>query len=260
MRKMLLRNAVTASKNGNCQNFLNYSTTIIPFFHTSKHNAPLKKAATENCHQQNQITDEANLLLTCLNSSTTSEFTSNVLFYISGYIVAKLVKELSCSSCKSCLLSHYATPTPEHDYCTMKYNEVASASAFTLFVNNGGLRVPSQSMYSVVEYAEKLFKANVCQQGQKITTESKLKQKMIVAVCSHFVMDCNCPVFDDHKQGLNENIFENDHKSTLIKLTADRFFTLRLFTYGKLYNNTVVTNGQSSSRHQLTKLILFRNE
>ena len=142
----------------------------------------------------------------------------------------------------------------------MKYNEVASASAFTLFVNNGGLRVPSQSVYSVVEYAEKLFKANVCQQGQKITAESKLKQKMIVAVCSHFVMDCNFPVFDDHEQGLNENVFEDDHKSTLIKLKADRFFTLRLFTYGKRYNDTVVTNGQSSSRHQLTKLILFRNE
>ena len=215
MKKMLLRNAVTASKNVNCQNFLNYSTTIIPFFHTSKHNAPLKENATENCHQQNQITDEANLLLTRLNSSTTSEFTSNVLFYINGYIVAKLVKELSCSSCKSCLLSHYSTPTPEHDYCTMKYNEVASASAFTLFVNNGGLRVPSQSVYSVVEYAEKLFKANVCQQGQKITTESRLKQKMMVVVCSHFVMDCNCPVFDDHEQGLNENVFEDDHKLLL---------------------------------------------
>ena len=63
----------------------------------------------------------------------------------------------------------------------MKYNEVASASAFTLFVNNGGLRVPSQSVYSVVEYTEKVFKANVCQQGQKITTGSKLKQKMVVA-------------------------------------------------------------------------------
>ena len=81
----------------------------------------------------------------------------------------------------------------------MKYNEVALASTFTLFVNNGGLRVPSQSVYSVMEYAETLFKANVCQQGQKTTVESKLKQKMIVAVCSHFVMDCNCPVVHDHE-------------------------------------------------------------
>ena len=165
MRKTLLRNAVTASKNGNFKNFLNYSTTIFPFFHTSKHNAPLKEAATENCYQQNQITEEANLLLTHLNSSTTSEFTSNVLFYISGYIVAKLVKELSCSSCKSCLLSHYSTPTPEYDYseaygfhpspCTVWWN-VQRNCLKQMFVNKP---------------------------RQKIPTESKLKQKMIVAVC-----------------------------------------------------------------------------
>ena len=125
----------------------------------------------------------------------------------------------------------------------MKYNEVALASTFTLFVNNGGLRGSIPIRVQRGGICRETGKANVCQQGQKITTESKLKQKMIVAVCSHFVMDCNCPVFDDHEQGLNENVFEDDHKSTLIKFTADRFFMLRLFTYGKRYNDTVVTNG-----------------
>ena len=73
---------------------------------------------------------------------------------------------------------------------------------------------------------------------------------MIVAVCSHFVMDCNCPVFDDHEQGLNENVFKDDQKSTLIKLTADRFFTLRLFTYRKRYNDTVVPLTARVAREQ----------
>ena len=52
--------------------------------------------------------------------------------------------------------------SPDHDYCSMKYSEVVSASAFTLFVNNGGLRIPSESVYLVVEYAEKEFKKSKC--------------------------------------------------------------------------------------------------
>jgi hypothetical protein len=75
-----------------------------------------------------------------------------------------------------------------------------------------------------------------------------------------FILDASHQVFNNHEQGLNENVFEEDHRSKLIKLTAERYFTLRLFTYGKRYNDAVVTNVRQSERHQLTKLILFRNE
>jgi hypothetical protein len=56
------------------------------------------------------------------------------------------------------------------------------------------------------------------------------------------------------------NVFEDDHRTLLIKLTADKYFTLRLFTYSKRYNETVVTKGKPSERYQLTKLILLRNQ
>jgi hypothetical protein len=42
--KMLLRNAVTASKNANCTEFTDLTTitsTVIPFFHKRKHKTPL---------------------------------------------------------------------------------------------------------------------------------------------------------------------------------------------------------------------------
>jgi Tfp pilus assembly protein PilZ len=52
----------------------------------------------------------------------------------------------------------------------MKYSDVAAtSSAFTSFVNNGGLRIPSQSVYTVIEYAERVFKSNVCKEGHQIT-------------------------------------------------------------------------------------------
>ena len=208
--------------------------------------------------QQESMTEE-NFFCTQLNTQTTSEFLSNILFYISGFVVSKLVKKISCSSCKDCLLSQFNPATPDHDYCSMKFSEVASASAFTLFVNNGGLRIPSESAYLVVEYAEKEFKSSVCKDGKQITRESKLKEKLVMNVCRHFLTD-STKIFQDHEMGLNENLFEEDHRSTLIKSIAERYFTLRLFTYGKRYNNSVVKNGQPGDRHKLTKLILFRNE
>ena len=44
---------------------------------------------------------------------------------------------------------------------------MASAAAFTSFVKNGGLKIPSQSVYSVVEYSEKTFKQKVLKKPTK---------------------------------------------------------------------------------------------
>ena len=144
----------------------------------------------------------------------------------------------------------------------MNNSQIAPASAFTLFVNNGGLKIPSQSVYNIfIEFAEKLFKVNVCKDGLKISRENKLKQKLVLSVCNHFVMDSTHQIFQDHDQGSQDNSLEENHRSSLIKLTAERYFnTLRLFTYGKRYNDKVVYNGQPSVRHQLTKMTLFKNQ
>ncbi len=220
----------------------------------------VESPSESNSSDQLDSSPEEDLLCSHLNAPTTSEFLSNILFYIGGYIVSKLVKKLSCSSCKTSLLAQFTTTTPDHDYCALNYSEDAPASAFTLFVNNGGLQIPSDSVYAIVEYAEKVFKANVCNNDHKITRQERLKEKLVMKVCNHFILDASHQVFNNHEQGLNENVFEEDHRSKLIKLTAERYFTLRLFTYGKRYNDAVVTNGRQSERHQLTKLILFRNE
>ena len=254
IRKMLLRNAVSASKNGNCLAFTNDSTTIIPFFHSKKHNAPLTETPPDNC---NQTIPE---FLSTQLINPTSEFLSNVLFYIGGFVVSKLLDKLTCLSCKKCLLSQFTSTVPDHDYCAMNYSDVTSASAFTVFVNNGGLKIPSRSVYLVVEYAEKVFKCRVCKDGDQISREARLKQKLILDVCNHFIMDTKQDIFEDHELGVNESVFEEDHRSALIKLVADKYLTLRIFTYGKRYQESVVTKGQPSDRHKLTKSILFKNQ
>ena len=171
----------------------------------------------------------------------TSEFLSNILFYIStsGFVVAKLLNKLTCPSYKRCLLSQFTSTVADHDYCAMNYCDVTSTSAFTVFVSNGGLMIPSRSVCLVVEYAEKVFKCKVCKDGDQISSEAKLKQKLILDVCSHFIIDKKQDIFEEHMLGLNESVFEEDHRSALIKLVADKYFTLRIFTYAKRYQETV---------------------
>jgi hypothetical protein len=107
-----------------------------------------------------------------------------------------------------------------------------------------------------------LIKAFVVQVGKHVNSSEKLRSKMIMEVCHHFVVNesCNLNIFGDHDPAMNEVGLDEDHKLRLIKCTADKYFTLRLFTYGKRYCESVIQNGKQSDRFQLTKLILFNNQ
>ena len=204
------------------------------------------------------------LLVEQLEESGHSEFMKNILFHISGYIATKLMRLISCTACGRSLISSTSTQSLDHDYCGMKttqQSDAPRASAFTLFINRGGLTIPSQSVFAVVKYAEHIFKAFVVKDGRHINSSEKLRSKMIMEVCHHFVVNesCHSNIFGDHDPRMNEVGFDKDHRMKLIKYTADKYFTLRLFTYGKRYCQTVVVeNGKQSDRFHLTKL--FQNQ
>ncbi len=254
LRKMLLRNAVTASKNANCTEFTDLTTitsTVIPFFHKRKHKTPLLDKDAEK-------EDEEQPMVELLDQKGHSDFTANILFYIAGYIVSKLVKLLTCADCITSLTSQPSTNC-DQDCCGVRYNSAAAASAFTLFVNNGGLKIPSKSVFQIIEYAELVFKRNICKEGNSISNKKNLKKTMIMSVCHHFV-DIHQVLFADHEEDINERVFEDEHRTKLVKHCADQYFTLRLFTYAKRFNANVVQKGQQSDRHRLTKLILFKGQ
>ena len=147
LRKMLMRNAVTTSKNANCVDFTDCNS-IIPIFHLRKHRAP--PINTEPT--QDKMTDEPmNKLCEQFHKEGHSEFIANVPFYIAGYIVSKLIDHLPCPACKQSLLPlPKEIPVNGHDYTASLYHEAGMASAFTTFANNGGLQVPSTSNSGVL--------------------------------------------------------------------------------------------------------------
>ena len=73
---------------------------------------------------------------------------------------------------------------------------------------------------------------------------------MMLEVCHHLLLDGNKSVCGDHEFGANEDMVENDHQVKLIKWTADKYYSLRLFTYGKHYTKSVIRNGMPSDRHK----------
>ena len=169
LRQMLFRNAVEASKNSNCIDFSeSFSSGIIPIFHKRKHRSPLVEEKPES---DSGFTLTEQLLVEQLEERGHSEFMENILFYISGFIVTKLMALIACTACKKCLISSPLPSSIDHDYCgakTTQHSDTPAASAFTLFINRGGLTIPSQSVFAVVKYAEHIFKAFVVKDGKHI--------------------------------------------------------------------------------------------
>ena len=56
---------------------------------------------------------------------------------------------------------------------------------------------------------------------------------MIVDVFHHIALETTIRLFADHEDGENEMLVEDDHGNKLVKFVADKYFTLRLFDFGK---------------------------
>jgi hypothetical protein len=172
-----MRNAITASKYANCVDFTGCNN-IIPIFHTRKHKKSTTNENIEEASASNNDSSDIFSMCEHLNEEGHSKFTSNVLFYIAGYIVSKLIKTLVCPACKKSPPLPKQLPANGHDYTSTIYHEAGKASSFTTFVNKGGLQIPSTSLFRTVEYYEHVFKATVTgKDGKQISNEGNLKKK-----------------------------------------------------------------------------------
>ena len=223
LRSMLMRNAITASKNANCVDFTGCNN-IIPIFHSKKH----KPDDDQPQHNEISISSaNTNIDSICahLNEDGHGEFISNVLFYIAGYIVSKLNKKLQCTECKKCLLAcPTEVPANGHDYSANLYHDAGTAASFTSFINRGGLQIPSTSVFKIIEYCERVFKSTAISKidGQQIqiSNESNLSKRMIIKVCHHFSLDTTIDLFSEHEKGMNEVVVEDEHTTTVLLITA----------------------------------------
>ena len=116
LQKMLLRNVVTASRNTNCSDFAATSNTILPIFHTRKHSSPLIDMYGKDQRNKFLNDPEVNIMVGHLNQRSQTKFISDVLFYVGGFIVSKLVQQLTCCACRiTIIISDFPLTRSDND-------------------------------------------------------------------------------------------------------------------------------------------------
>ena len=108
-----------------------------------------------------------------LDRAIISDISENVLFYIAGFIVRKLKRQIDCSICSEALLLN-SSPS-----ATSECRETSSHEPFLERRNNGGLIKVSYGVYRIIKYAEQAFQHTVKGNGEmKINKENNLIKKM----------------------------------------------------------------------------------
>ena len=251
LRRILIRNSIEPSKTGNCTHFedaLCESTGLLNF--TSKRQQHVNNLPQPEHPDADVAMAEQMLILNDINFPNLLR--DNVLYYISGFIVRSLLKRLSCASCRNELLLDTNDP---HALCMTSY---PIAARFTLSKQKGGLIFPSSSVLKIVKATETIFRKRVVGTGVSITTEKNIDLKIQYAV----IEQLGTQVFSDsHDHFFDHTIGQEcDHLSTLLRIVIKKYLSIRLNTYGKKFNEMVIHQNRPSSRHILTKTILFKHQ
>lgn len=100
MRKLLFRKSVKPSINANCTDEDYEPSPILEFRSAKRSPSTLQDSNSE----QNE-TDKIDTLLQLIERTNVSDFRNNILYYISGYIVGKMLDKVTCEYCKAALLT-----------------------------------------------------------------------------------------------------------------------------------------------------------
>lgn len=210
IKKLLLKNDVAAPSTGNC--------------------APLTEIENDD---ENELED----LLDVNCDDRNVYFKDSVLYYISGYIVRKLLKKIKCNSCRLALVDK--TNPEEHSYAR-------TIDIFTKLKNRGGLYFASADVFKIVTKTNGYVNVYLGNCRNRIET-FRLINKVVYDIANH------CDIFKNLKCD-NEDIDDN-HKLTLIKLVGNLFVKIRMHSLAKNLNNDII-----SKRRKFTKIILLSNQ
>jgi len=142
MKKLFLKNFIKCKNNSNCNVFDDDLVGVIFDFKWSR----CKVVNYENQTLDDDVSQRA-LLLNSTNSDL-NEAKNNILYYILGYIVRKMINILNCGSC----IQNLFETTFDHSY-----PHKSTYSRFVDFKNRGGFISGLDRAFKVIIEAEKMF-------------------------------------------------------------------------------------------------------
>ena len=149
LRRLLIKNSVTASKVANCA--APGDSTMSSLFQLQwPRRKPAKMDTAENLDEMSE-----DILFAFLNYEVRI-YKCNVLFYIAGLIlVKKIAKTVSCEQC-SALLFYSPSRDAIYDH---NYQLPSPYAKFLMVKNKGGLVISAVQVYEVLLVYETIFRA-----------------------------------------------------------------------------------------------------
>jgi hypothetical protein len=233
MKNVWHENLLKSTSTGNC--IVSSPETVMP-----EGMLPLKRR-----QRKPDIASEEDLLsmsLDCMNARECSAFYRNCLAYISGNVVRKLNEKMSCSDCVLGLFD-----------C----NEDSLLISDKLLIarkDRGGLLTPSKSVFEIIEKTDSIFR-NLVDTHNGPPNIKNLDLKVAVKVMSLFVGKDLFPKISAHVVEFDPDCSES-HFTLLVKRIVSEYLKIRLYDLGRRHIRSL----NVSSRHSLTKQILFRHE
>lgn len=241
MKQILMKNSISASSSGNCIAMDGHICGGIFDIKWPKKNAEPLTCNNDNIMDaeedvnEDEILDQVDqLIIDSGNSDLQAIATNNILYYISGFIVRKILKKISCIECIEKLLRKKS----DHDYCSNN-----PAFKFLNMKDRGGLIHPSHDVFKVVQRTN---------DEMKIRTKhfTNLSEPMLASKISNAVTRrCIGQVFQTGTVCSEEN-FGESHEIILVKLISEFFIKIRFHALARNKNNSDV-----SKRHKLRKTI-----
>lgn len=244
LKALLLKANITIVPNANISEFQISTTPMIEFRNQKR----TLNETTED--KEEEIMDEETLnLFSSLESIELSNYKRNILYYISGFVVRKILKTLNCEDCLELLIQNPKSKYNDHSYSTYSLDDY---TAFQSKISAGGLVNSSDDVFKIVEYTEKLF-LSLTSTSEKITN---LKiEALTICSCKHFSTEC--PTFASHPIVSAIDV-EDLHETKLIKQIVKYYLKVRC----KAYGNRITDQSQGKKfglRQKLTKLVTFSN-
>ena len=231
MRNLLLKNSIVASSKANVMSFNEYCTGSLFSLKWTKHRSPIQEDP-----QDDEVSDEeAKALSENLDKIALSDFTENIIYYIAGFIVRNVMKNLDCPQCSEALTLDCTAD--EHDYVPAPF------SLFLIRKNNGGLVKASYGVQKIITLCEKIYREKVKEtrkDDMKINSKEFLIRKMTndILRARGESLRTYFPSFAEHAHE-NDPAFEDDHLTQIVKKICEKYLLLRMQTYAKQY--TAVT-------------------
>lgn len=178
-----------------------------------------------------------------LQSDTTLQtFKKRTLAYVSGYVIADIMKHLSCAVCCRALES-----SPN--------DELHADLAWLIRAKDLGekLKIPSLSVFKVVMKSEEVFQYDI-RRLKRLPQSPEIIQMLAIKVVNNTAVEKLFPTL--HQHSLEQNpALEEIHTVMLVKTIACRFLKLRCLSYAKILSTSKV-----SVRNKSLKLVQFMGQ